>query len=266
MSLNITDQIQFRRHAKDVRPASPSIAAIYPYASPISTSPANLAVTQHATAAPQRSCDFFSIPYVRTPESNSEDNMSILVNANTKVICQGITGTAGSSHTTYCYRYGTKMVGGVTPGKGGTTFDIPEAETGGGFDGKQKSPAAKIPVYNTVNDAVKATGADATMIFVPPPFAADAIMEAADAGIKLVCCITEGIPVMDMVKVCQALKLRPDVRLVGPNCPGVITPEECKIGIMPGYIHKKGDIGVLSRSGTLTYEAVWQITSNGFGQ
>jgi succinyl-CoA synthetase alpha subunit len=192
--------------------------------------------------------------------------MSILVNANTRVICQGITGSAGSSHTTYCYRYGTKMVGGVTPGKGGTTFDIAESDSGGGFDGKQKSPAAKIPVYNTVADAVKATGADATMIFVPPPFAADAIMEAADAGIKLVCCITEGIPVMDMVKVGQALKLRPNIRLVGPNCPGVITPEECKIGIMPGYIHKKGDIGVLSRSGTLTYEAVWQITSAGFGQ
>jgi succinyl-CoA synthetase alpha subunit len=192
--------------------------------------------------------------------------MSILVNANTKVICQGITGSAGSTHTTFCYRYGTKMVGGVTPGKGGTTFDVPAADTGGGFDGKQKSAAAKIPIYNTVVDAVKNTGADATMIFVPPPFAADAIMEAADAGIKLICAITEGIPVMDMVKVQQALKLRPNVRLVGPNCPGVITPEECKIGIMPGYIHKKGDIGVLSRSGTLTYEAVWQITSNGFGQ
>jgi succinyl-CoA synthetase alpha subunit len=192
--------------------------------------------------------------------------MSILVNAETKVICQGITGSAGSTHTTFCYRYGTKMVGGVTPGKGGTTFDIPAADTGGGFDGKQKSPAVKIPVFNTVADAVKATGADATMIFVPPPFAADAIMEAADNGIELICCITEGIPVMDMVKVGQALKLRPNVRLVGPNCPGVITPEECKIGIMPGYIHKKGDIGVLSRSGTLTYEAVWQITSLGFGQ
>jgi succinyl-CoA synthetase alpha subunit len=192
--------------------------------------------------------------------------MSILVNSNTRVICQGMTGSAGATHTTFCYRYGTKMVGGVTPGKGGTTFDIPESDTGGGFDGKQKSPAAKIPVYNTVHDAVKATGADATMIFVPPPFAADAIMEAADCNIALICCITEGIPVMDMVKVQQALKVKPNVRLVGPNCPGVITPEECKIGIMPGYIHKKGDIGVLSRSGTLTYEAVWQITSNGSGQ
>jgi len=192
--------------------------------------------------------------------------MSILVNKNTRVICQGITGQAGATHTTGCYRYGTLMVGGVTPGKGGSTFDVAEAETGGGFDGKQKCKAAKIPVYNTVEQAVKAGGADATMIFVPPPFAADAIMEAADAGIKLICCITEGIPVMDMVKVQQALRVRPDVRLIGPNCPGVITPEECKIGIMPGYIHRKGDLGVLSRSGTLTYEAVWQITSLGFGQ
>jgi len=192
--------------------------------------------------------------------------MSILVNKNTKVICQGITGQAGATHTTGCYRYGTQMVGGVTPGKGGTTFDIAAADTGGGFDGKQKSPAAKIPVYNTVEQAVKASGADATMIFVPPPFAADAIIEAADAGIKLICCITEGIPVMDMIKVQQALKLKPHIRLVGPNCPGVITPEECKIGIMPGYIHKKGDLGVLSRSGTLTYEAVWQLTSLGYGQ
>jgi succinyl-CoA synthetase alpha subunit len=192
--------------------------------------------------------------------------MSILVNKNTRVICQGITGQSGATHTTFCYRYGTKMVGGVTPGKGGTTLDIADADTGGGFDGKQKSPGAKIPIYNTVYQAVKASDANATMIFVPPPFAADAIIEAANAGIKLICCITEGIPVMDMIKVTQALKLKPDVRLVGPNCPGVITPEECKIGIMPGYIHKKGDIGVLSRSGTLTYEAVWQITSLGSGQ
>src|SRR3989440_1609997 len=174
--------------------------------------------------------------------------MSILIDASTKVICQGITGAAGAFHTKGCLDYGTKMVGGVTPGKGGA------------------KDANGLPVFDTVAQAVKATGADATMIFVPPPFAADAIMEAADSGIKLICCITEGIPVMDMVKVQQALKLRPNVRLVGPNCPGVITPEECKIGIMPGYIHKKGDIGVLSRSGTLTYEAVWQITSNGFGQ
>src|SRR6185295_12033185 len=168
--------------------------------------------------------------------------MSILVDKNTRVICQGITGTSGAQHTTFCYRYGTKMVGGVTPGKGGTTFDIPDAETGGGYDGKQKSPGTKLPIFNTVADAVKVTGADATMIFVPPPFAADAIMEAADAGIRVICCITEGIPVMDMVKVMQSLKHRKDVRLVGPNCPGVITSEECKIGIMPGYIHKKGDI------------------------
>ena len=192
--------------------------------------------------------------------------MSILVDKNTRVICQGITGTSGAQHTTFCYRYGTKMMGGVTPGKGGTSFDIPDADTGGGFDGKQKSKGAKLPIFNTVLDAVKATGADATMIFVPPPFAADAIMEAADAGIRVICCITEGIPVMDMVKVMQSLKHRTDVRLIGPNCPGVITPDECKIGIMPGYIHKQGDIGILSRSGTLTYEAVWQVTSLGSGQ
>jgi len=192
--------------------------------------------------------------------------MSILVNKNTRVICQGITGQAGAFHTMNCFRYGTKFVGGVTPGKGGTFFEIPAVETGGGYDGKQKCAAAKLPVFNTVAEAVKATGADATMIFVPPPFAADAILEAADAGIPLICAITEGIPVMDMVKVMQSLKTKPHVRLVGPNCPGVITPEECKIGIMPGYIHKKGDIGVLSRSGTLTYEAVWQVTSLGFGQ
>ncbi len=192
--------------------------------------------------------------------------MSILVSKDTRVICQGITGTSGAQHTTFCYRYGTQMVGGVTPGKGGTFFEIADADTGGGFDGKQKSPGAKIPIYNTVADAVAAKGADATMIFVPPPFAADAIIEAADAGIRVICCITEGIPVIDMVKVMQTLKLRPNVRLIGPNCPGVITPEECKIGIMPGYIHKKGDIGILSRSGTLTYEAVWQVTSLGSGQ
>jgi succinyl-CoA synthetase alpha subunit len=188
--------------------------------------------------------------------------MSILVNKDTRVICQGITGSAGATHTTFCYRYGTKMVGGVTPGKGGTHFEIADADTGGGFDGKQRSPGAKLPVFNSVYDAVKTTGADATMIFVPPPFAADAILEAADAGIKLICAITEGIPVMDM----QALKNKPNTRLIGPNCPGVITPEECKIGIMPGYIHKKGDIAILSRSGTLTYEAVWQVTTLGSGQ
>jgi len=192
--------------------------------------------------------------------------VSILVSKSTRVICQGITGSAGGQHTTWCYRYGTQLVGGVTPGKGGTTFDIPAVDTGGGYDGKQKWPAGKIPVYNTVEQAVKDTGANATMIFVPPPFAADAILEAAAAGLKVICCITEGIPTLDMVKVKQALKLKPDLRLIGPNCPGIITPEECKIGIMPGYIHKKGDIGVLSRSGTLTYEAVWQITLAGYGQ
>jgi succinyl-CoA synthetase alpha subunit len=192
--------------------------------------------------------------------------MSILVDKNTKVICQGITGTFGAQHTNGCYHYGTQMVGGVTPGRGGTKFAIEAIATGGGYDGKQASPAAALPIFNTVADAVKATGATATMIFVPPPFAADAIMEAADAGIPLICCITEGIPVMDMARVMQALKNRPDVRLIGPNCPGVITPEECKIGIMPGYIHRKGDIGILSRSGTLTYEAVWQVTSLGSGQ
>jgi succinyl-CoA synthetase alpha subunit len=192
--------------------------------------------------------------------------MSILVDKNTKVICQGITGTFGAQHTIGCYQYGTKMVGGVTPGRGGTTFEIKAVETGGGYDGKQACPVAWLPIFNTVADAVKATGATATMIFVPPPFAADAIMEAADAGIPLICCITEGIPVMDMARVMQALKNRSDVRLIGPNCPGVITAEECKIGIMPGYIHRKGDIGILSRSGTLTYEAVWQVTSLGCGQ
>jgi succinyl-CoA synthetase alpha subunit len=192
--------------------------------------------------------------------------MSILVNRNTKVICQGITGEAGSFHTRSCYYYGTQFVGGVTPGKGGQFFEIPAVETGGGYDGKQKVAGTRLPVFNTVEQAVKATQANATMIFVPPPFAADAILEAADAGIPLICAITEGIPVMDMVRVMQSLRTKPHVRLVGPNCPGVITPEECKIGIMPGYIHKKGDIGVLSRSGTLTYEAVWQVTSLGSGQ
>ncbi|MCW8132243.1 MAG: succinate--CoA ligase subunit alpha [Planctomycetota bacterium] len=192
--------------------------------------------------------------------------MAILVDKSTKVICQGITGAFGAQHTRGCYAYGTQMVGGVTPGKGGTFFEIEAAESGGGYDGKQKVPAGKLPIFNTVEQAVKATGADATMIFVPPPFAADAIVEAAEAGIRLINCITEGIPVLDMVKCMQALKRYPKTRLVGPNCPGVITPEACKIGIMPGYIHRSGDIGVLSRSGTLTYEAVWQITKAGFGQ
>ncbi len=181
--------------------------------------------------------------------------MSILVNKNTKVICQGITGSAGAFHTRQCLEYGTKMVGGVTPGKGGL-----------------KDPNG-LPIFNTVQQAVDATGADATMIFVPPPFAADAIMEAADAGIKVIVAITEGIPVLDMVKVKAFLKGFPQTTLIGPNCPGIITPGECKIGIMPGYIHlppakaKSGkSVGIISRSGTLTYEAVWQCASRGIGQ
>ena len=173
--------------------------------------------------------------------------MSILINSDTKVICQGITGDVGAFHTRGCLEYGTKMVGGVTPGKGGQT-----AEGG-------------LPVFDTVEEAVAETGADATMIFVPPPFAADAILEALDAQIKVVIAVTEGIPVLDMVRVKQAVQ-RSDSVLVGPNCPGVITPDECKIGIMPGYIHKKGKVGIMSRSGTLTYEAVWQTSSRNLGQ
>jgi succinyl-CoA synthetase alpha subunit len=172
--------------------------------------------------------------------------MSILIGSETKVLCQGITGSAGEFHTRGCLEYGTKMVGGVTPGKGGTT-------------------ALGLPVFDTVFEAVAATGADASMVFVPPLFAADAILEAVDAGIRLVVAITEGIPVMDMVRVHDRVK-RSDSRLVGPNCPGVITPEACKIGIMPGYIHRRGRVGVMSRSGTLTYEAVWQLTERGLGQ
>src|SRR5687767_15341567 len=181
--------------------------------------------------------------------------MSILVNKNTKVICQGITGSAGAFHTKGCLDYGTKMVGGVTPGKGGKTDEN------------------NLPIYDTVRQAVEHTGANATMIFVPPPFAADAIMEAADAGIEVIVAITEGIPVLDMVKAKAFLRDRPRSVLIGPNCPGVITPGECKIGIMPGYIHlpaaqsKSGKtVGIISRSGTLTYEAVWQCSTRGIGQ
>ncbi len=186
--------------------------------------------------------------------------MSILVNGDTKVICQGITGSAGAFHTKGCLDYGTKMVGGVTPNKGGT------------------KDVNGLPIFNTVYEAVEATGAEATMIFVPPAFAADAILEATDAGIRLIVCITEGIPVIDMTKAKQMITLRhPEVRLVGPNCPGVISPGDngngCKIGIMPGYIHlppakaKSGkSVGIISRSGTLTYEAVWQCSQRGIGQ
>ncbi|PWI58177.1 succinate--CoA ligase subunit alpha [Sulfoacidibacillus thermotolerans] len=172
--------------------------------------------------------------------------MSILVNKDTRVITQGITGATGLFHTKQAIEYGTKMVGGVTPGKGGTLVE-------------------GVPVFDTVEAAVKETGANASVIYVPPAFAADAILEAADAGLELVICITEGIPILDMVTVKRYLEGK-GTRLIGPNCPGVITPEECKIGIMPGYIHKRGHVGVVSRSGTLTYEAVYQLTVQGVGQ
>ena len=172
--------------------------------------------------------------------------MSILVDKNTRVICQGITGKVGEFHTKGCKEYGTQMVGGVTPGKGGESVQ-------------------GVPVFDTVVEAVEKTGANATMIFVPPAFTADAILEALDAGIEVIIAITEGVPVLDMVHVYERVRASKSV-LVGPNCPGVITPAQCKIGIMPGYIHTPGSVGIMSRSGTLTYEAVWQTTNLGLGQ
>ena len=173
--------------------------------------------------------------------------MSILVDKNTRLLVQGITGSSGAFHAKSCMEYGTNVVAGVTPGKGGQSFE------------------GKVPVFDTVYEARQQTGCNATMIFVPAAFAADAILEAADAGVELIVCITEGIPVMDMMRAQTILKEKKS-RLIGPNCPGIITPGQCKIGIMPGYIHQPGKIGVISRSGTLTYEAVWQLTQRGYGQ
>jgi succinyl-CoA synthetase alpha subunit len=173
--------------------------------------------------------------------------MSILVDKNTRLLVQGLTGKAGGFHAMQCMEYGTNVVAGVTPGRGGETWE------------------GKVPVFDTVSEARAKTGCNATMIFVPAPGAADAILEAADAGVELIVCITEGIPVIDMMRTKVGLRDK-KVRLIGPNCPGIITPGQCKIGIMPGYIHKPGKVGVVSRSGTLTYEAVWQLTSRGLGQ